>query len=197
MRYVMYAAIVGVGLFVLYMFLKPPVPTSGGSEAGHGPAKSHSPQQLTRPMENLSPSSPSVQANSQEGVSTGCAAFGKQCGGGGPTNIGAAMGTAPVAVGFTTPCQASRNSGKNIPPVSTSPWVKEMFAGSPPVSKPSNPSSVSMVFDHATVQTLDASGPVGFGIAAAPDQPYSPSCSGGKASSQEYAQAKSCMACSM
>lgn len=189
-RYALYAAIIGVGLLILYKVM----------------ARSHKIQTISNepsPHVDVPPIlPPSSQTNSQEAaveVAGSCPSFGKQCGSGGVTNLSAAMGAAPTAVGFSTPCQASRETSKMTVPVSVSPWVKDMFAGSPPVGKPSNPSNVNSVYDHATIQTLDASGPVGFGLASPPASPYKPSCSGGQPSSQEYMQAhaapKACAAC--
>jgi hypothetical protein len=59
--------------------------------------------------------------------------------------------------------------------------VKEMFAGPPPVSHPSNPASVNKVYDECHSQVLDPSGPVGFGLT--------------NTSKSQYAQARAAPAC--
>ena len=188
MKYAMYVVGALVAAFLIYKLVTRPHGTlSGVAPAGTGLGSESTPAPVPTPVD--------VTINSQEGAVAGsCSAFGKQCGAGGSTNITAEMGAARPMVSLTSPCTTGKGSGMNVAPASVSPWVKDMFAGSVQAGRSANPSDVNSVYDQSTVQTLDASGPVGFGLASPEPSPYTPSCG---SSSQEYAQAKACTSCSM
>lgn len=200
MKIALVALVVIVVAFLVYKYVieKKPAPT-GGVTMGPGPASTPASGTEHGKIPQMPPAG--VTSNSQEAVGS-CPALGQAGMSAGSTNITAAMGAARPMVSLTSPCQAGSNSGMNVAPASVSPWVSDMFAGSVAAMHSHNPSDVNSVFDQSTMQTLDPSGDVGFGMVSgnsswAPTHGTKDAPQSGSSCGMKNSQAKSsCSSCS-
>lgn len=178
LKYALIAIAVGVALYLIMKWVS----------AKKGSNSQETVKDSSDEMASLSPAEASLSPAEKTPCESGtCPAYGQPASACCKSNITAEMASRPY-IGMPKPCvDNSLRGSPSVAATEVSPWVKEMFAGAPPVGHPSNPAQVNKVYDDCHTQVLDPSGPVGFGLTSTTQHAAIP------ASKSQFAQA--CASC--